>query len=569
MKKIKGFLIYPLTTLSLMSGFVFDSSADTKTIPNGYTELYSGIYISKTPGYYSTEQTLSFSVDDNLELYYSLNYDNSDVSAMTLYEKPFKVNKSSTNNIVNYPVTKSVDAILPDDTEGKCVSDTYINNIQKTGNYVLFDKQPVVKIAVIDKETKQTVFKRSLTYIISDKVTENIDIPVISLSLPYEDIMGENGFYNKIREDISKRADLEYFDSKYNEYFYRNTQVKLGGNWTLGYPQRTLNLNFNKDENGKKNDKVNEHVFENRTKRADSTKRLTNLTRIRLHNGGNAFESSTRINDAILQEIMKDGYAATTGYRPAVVYINGEYWGLMSIREQYKDVYFENNYDVDKDNVITYDLKGTWSVDEGDETVGITKLNEMESYLSNNDFRNDTVYQQFIDKYLDIHSFLDVVLAHAYSGNWDFIGNFNNLKMWTVQEANDENDYEDGKFRFVLHDTDFAFTSYQNPLYPYHANAYCKFPLFQKLMSNDSFRDALYNRASELVNTILSPYNCMDTMNRMIDEVRPFHDYSSLRWGQKEEDLSSWNKDINDVFCFFEKKSSTFLNEIKNILCMY
>lgn len=569
MKKIKGFLIYPLTTLSLMSGFVFDSSADTKTIPNGYTELYSGIYISKTPGYYSTEQTLSFSVDDNLELYYSLNYDNSDVSAMTLYEKPFKVNKSSTNNIVNYPVTKSVDAILPDDTEGKCVSDTYINNIQKTGNYVLFDKQPVVKIAVIDKETKQTVFKRSLTYIISDKVTENIDIPVISLSLPYEDIMGENGFYNKIREDISKRADLEYFDSKYNEYFYRNTQVKLGGNWTLGYPQRTLNLNFNKDENGKKNDKVNEHVFENRTKRADSKKRLTNLTRIRLHNGGNAFESSTRINDAILQEIMKDGYAATTGYRPAVVYINGEYWGLMSIREQYKDVYFENNYDVDKDNVITYDLKGTWSVDEGDETVGITKLNEMESYLSNNDFRNDTVYQQFIDKYLDIHSFLDVVLAHAYSGNWDFIGNFNNLKMWTVQEANDENDYEDGKFRFVLHDTDFAFTSYQNPLYPYHANAYCKFPLFQKLMSNDSFRDALYNRASELVNTILSSYNCMETMNRMIDEVRPFHDYSSLRWGQKEEDLSSWNKDINDVFCFFEKKSSTFLNEIKNILCMY
>ncbi len=569
MKKIKGFLIYPLTTLSLMSGFVFNSSADTKAIPNGYTELYSGIYISKMPGYYSTEQTLSFSIDDDLELYYSLNYDNSDVSAMTLYEKPFTVNKSSTNNIANYPVTKSVDAILSDDTEGKCVSDTYINNIQKTGNYVLFDKQPVVKIAVIDKETKQTVFKRSLTYIISDKVTENIDIPVISLSLPYEDIMGDNGFYNKIREDISKRADLEYFDSKYNEYFYRNTQVKLGGNWTLGYPQRTLNLNFNKDENGKKNDKVKEHVFENRTMRSDSTKRLTNLTRIRLHNGGNAFESSTRINDAILQEIMKDGYAATTGYRPAVVYINGEYWGIMSIREQYKDVYFENNYDVDKDNVITYDLKGTWSVDEGDETVGITKLNEMESYLSNNDFSNDTVYQQFIDKYLDIHSFLDVILAHAYSGNWDFIGNFNNLKMWTVQEANDDNEYEDGKFRFVLHDTDFAFTSYQNPLYPYHANAYCKFPLFQKLMSNQSFRDALYNRASELVNTILSPYNCMNTMNRMIDEVRPYHNYSSLRWGQKEEDLSSWNKDINDVFNFFEKKSGTFLSEIKNILCMY
>ncbi len=565
MKKIKGVLFLPITAFSLMSNF----ANEAKTIPDGYTELYSGIYVSKVPDFYSGKQTLSFIVEGNLELYYSLNYDNSDISKMTLYEKPFSVDKLSSSDTKDYPVTCSVDAILKDDTEGKCVSDTYINNIQKTGNYVLFDKQPVVKINVVNKSTKETIYKRSLTYIISDKVTENIDIPVISLSLPYDDIMGENGFYNRIRKDISKRADIEYFDSSYQEYFYRNTQIKLGGNWTLGYPQRTFNLNFNKDENGKKNEKVNEHVFQERTKRADSSKRLTNLTRIRLHNGGNTFESSTRINDAILQEIMKDGYVATTGYRPAIVYINGEYWGLMSIREHYKDVYFDNNYGVDKDNVITYDLKGTWSVDEGEEEAGLEKLNAMEDYLTSNDFTDENVYQNFINTYLDIDSFLDVVLAHAYSGNWDFIGNFNNLKMWTVKTKSDNSKYEDGRFRFVLHDTDFAFTSYQNPLYPYHANAYSKFPLFQKLMSNPSFRTSLYKRTVELVDTILSPYHCMETMNRMIDEIRPYHNDSALRWGQKEEDLSSWNSDINNVFAFFEKKSKTFVDEIKNILCMY
>lgn len=405
---------------------------------------------------------------------------------MALYKEPILINKSESRNIADFPITTSVDAILPDDKEGKCVSEAYINNIQKTENYILFDKQPVLKINVVNKNNKETVFKRSFTYLSEDKITKDINIPVFSLSMPYDDIMGSNGFYNKIREDISRRADLEFFDPEYNEYFYRNTQIKLGGNWTLGYPQRTFNLNFNKDENGKKNDKVKEHVFKEREQRGDKTKRLTKLSRFRLHNGGNAFESSTRINDAILQSIMKDSNASTTGYRPSIVYINGEYWGLMSIREHYKDVYFSDNYGIDKDNVTTYDLKGDWSVNDRDETIGQKKLKEMNDYLLSHDFTNEENYQAFLNQYLDIDSFIDVVLAHAYAGNWDFIGNFNNLKMWTVMQSNPNNKYEDGKFRFVIHDADFAFTDYQNPLYPYHANAYTKFPLMNKLKVSQS-----------------------------------------------------------------------------------
>ena len=568
MKDLKSFLILPITALSLMASLL-SSDSPTDILKRGYTQLTDGVYISKLPGFYSTGQSVSFIIDKNLELYYSLDYQNNDISKMALYKEPILINKSESRNKADFPITTSVDAILPDDKEGKCVSEAYINNIQQTENYILFDKQPVLKINVVNKNNKETVFKRSFTYLSEDKITKDINIPVVSLSMPYDDIMGSNGFYNKIREDISRRADLEFFDPEYNEYFYRNTQIKLGGNWTLGYPQRTFNLNFNKDENGKKNDKVKEHVFKEREQRGDKTKRLTKLSRFRLHNGGNAFESSTRINDAILQSIMKDSNASTTGYRPSIVYINGEYWGLMSIREHYKDVYFSDNYGIDKDNVITYDLKGDWSINDGDETIGQKKLKEMNDYLLSHDFTNEENYQAFLNQYLDIDSFIDVVLAHAYAGNWDFIGNFNNLEMWTVMQSNPNNKYEDGKFRFVIHDADFAFTDYQNPLYPYHANAYTKFPLMNKLMSNSSFRTRLYERSEELVNDILSTYHCIDTMNEMIDEVRHYHNYSALRWGQKEKDLNSWNNDINNTFTFFQRRSKKFVNEIHNILCMY
>ncbi len=562
--------LYQLIPLSLLLVLPPLSATENEfTPPKSYTKLSEGVFVSKAPGFYPGAIQVSFALDPSLELYYSFSADTNAIDSMTKYETAISVDKKSDHQKSDYPFTTSVDAILPEDKEGKCVSDTYINNIQKTGNYVFYDKQPILFIQVRNKETKETILKRSLTYLIKDEITTNIDIPVISLSLPYEEVFGKtNGFYNKIREDISKRANLEYFDPAYQESFYRNTQIKLGGNWTLGYPQRTLNLNFNKDENGKKNEKVTEHVFEERTKRAEN-KRLSKLTRFRLHNGGNAFESSTRINDAVLQRIMEESNAATTGYRPSIVYLNGEYWGLMSIREHYKDVYFENNYNVDKDNVITYDLKGGFSVDEGDETRGKEKLQEMEDYLSSHDLSNDSAYQTFLDQYLDLDSFLDVVLAQAYSGNWDFIGNFNNLKMWTVDVSNPGSKYEDGKFRFVLHDTDFAFTSYDNPLSPYHANSYSKFPLMQHLLKNQSFKNSMIQRTEELMDTLLNPYHCSDVLNQMMEEIRPYRMISDLRWGQKESDLSSWNLEINKTFTYFERKERTFLNDVRNIMMMY
>ena len=77
---------------------------------------------------------------------------------MTLYKEPILINKIESQNKADFPVTTSVDAILSDDKEGKCVSETYINNIQKTGNSVLFAKQPVLKINVVDKKNQRDGF---------------------------------------------------------------------------------------------------------------------------------------------------------------------------------------------------------------------------------------------------------------------------------------------------------------------------------------------------------------------------------------------------------------------------
>ena len=527
----------------------------------GYHELMDGLYVNYKPGVYNEPINVEFKLaNPNASVHYTLDHTIPTANS-TKYAYPISVSKIPSDSLDEFPLTRSVDGLLAGDTGGKCVSQVYLDNIQNPGNYPMFQKQNVITIKYNDGEGNEKV--RTLTYLTGD-----FDIPVVSLSMPYENWFGaEEGFYNKIREEIEHRVNMEYFDSEYDEYFYINSQIKLGGNWTLGYPLRTLNLNFNKDENGDKQKLPKTHLFKNRKTR-DGRKELTSFKRFRLHSGGNAFESWTGFNDAIIQNMMDGTNASTTGYRPCIVYCNGEYWGLQYIREHYKDVYFEENYDVEKDDVAMYEYNGGFVLDSGDEENSQAFIYEMMNYLNNNDFRNNDVYEYFINNFVDIESFMDVFIAELYAGNWDFVGNNNNLKLWRVTKVDPSNPYADGKIRCVLHDVDFAFTDYSNFLDKNHANSYSKFPILAKLLQNEKFKADFYARAEELVATNLNSINGISTMDAMVAEVKPYKQDAMTRWGNGAN-YNNWYKEINNTYNFLKDRDKNFLKTLKSTLETY
>ncbi len=520
----------------------------------GYYEVLDGVYVNYHPGVYNENIVLNFKFKDKGgRLYYSLDSSN----PTTMYLNKITINLFGEKANRDYPLTTSVDAILANDTGGRCISYNYINNIQKPQNYILSDKQCVVTIKFVDSNGK--ISSRSLTYMNTDYT-----IPVISLSMPYDNWFGENGFYNKIREDISHYVNMEYFDSSYDEYFYVNSKIKLGGNWSLGYPQRTLNLNFNKDVNGNKNEKVEAHIFGERMTLGDSEKRLTKLTRFRLHNGGNCFEERTGFNDAILHNLMYGTNVSTTAYRPCVTYLNGEYWGIYSIREHYSDTYFEDNYGVDKDNVTVYELKGNVSVDDGVEEGAMEHLEIISDYLKN-DFSNDEIYENFINTYIDVDSLIDCFIAHSYAGNWDFVGNYNNLKFWRTVTIDESNPYADGKIRFCLHDVDFAFSDTQNFLDPNHQNSYVKFDIYRKLLENEQFKIRFYKRAEELIATNFSYENAEEVIYKMVREILRYRVQSFRRWGNQIS-YTDWRNESELVLEYIKQRNETYLPMLKETL---
>lgn len=73
----------------------------------------------------------------------------------------------------------------------------------------------------------------------------------------------------------------------------------------------------------------------------DSGKTITKHKKLVLRNGGNYAFAGTKYNDAYWQSMLSDLDCETQGSRACVVYIDGEYWGLYILQQDFDDSYFE------------------------------------------------------------------------------------------------------------------------------------------------------------------------------------------------------------------------------------
>ena len=532
-----------------------------------YYQLKRGLYVNKMPGQYLYGFDLKFAYNKKEgKLYY--NYDGekpilNDLCYLAPY-KAVKIYENIPESDDEIPLSTSVDEILKN-YDNRLVSYNYINNIQNPGNYQYFNNAISLSISFIYKEIQTDM---ALTYLVDDDNT--YDIPLVFLSMPYKDWFGNiNNFYNNIYEEIEKYGTLEYYDPISGDYFQRTTKIKLGGGWSKGYPQRTLNVNFNKDEKGNKNEKVTVSIFGERKTCGDTEKDLTKFIRFRLHNGGNCFESWSGFNDAIIQQAMFDSNVATSAYRPCLAYLNGEYWGLMSLREHYSDYYIQQNYGVDNKNVTMFEVKGDIVYDDGDEN-GVKYINELKTLIDDSRFKSNNQNQleaafQDMAEMIDIDSFIDCLLTQTYACNWDFVGNWNNLKMWRSMKTSNK-DYEDGKWRFCLHDLDFAFTDTTNFLSKYANNSYNNWGLVKSLMKCKTFRTLLVERAEELISFNLSMKHLSDITLNFYKGVKIYKKDFARRWGQPDSFYNDWMNYYSYLLNYYQTRSSGFVNELKTIL---
>ena len=493
-------------------------------------------------------------------------------------------------------------------------------------NYGYVDKGVCISLIEIAPDGSVVGRKRG-TYIVNSQLAAS-DLPIVCLTAPVEDWIGQNkdaGLYNVYpteTSDLKYRGWLEFYDLKTNESFALNTQMKRGGNWTRAYPCRTINLNFNKDENGDKNVIPKLDIFDGRERMDGNGLIAGTIKRFRLHSGGNAcFE--TMISDAFVHKLVgRKTNVATTAWRPCMLYLNAEYWGVYQLREHYSDIYFQNNYGVDKDEVMYVDKvyngnnsnesysRYKFEIKEGDESEVLAALDDLYQFLGYDYLKAPTTrardwntdgweltgegskYYEFC-KRVDVESLVDLVLIHGYCANWDFM--YNNLRMWKTRTLDNSNPYADGKWRFCLHDVDFAFedatadnvliaddgtkgdglwNSHQLSIFDYYTgNANLNtgavtgyllpynYLLLYLPMQNPEFK-ALIKQRAEYIQQLFNTADCESLWNEMSSELSPYIADRAIRWGCNWN-YDTWQNDLNYRLWRIQNRATYFMPQVK------
>lgn len=335
--------------------------------------------------------------------------------------------------------------------------------------------------------------------------------------------------------------------------------IRMQGNYSRSDYQKGFRL-YAKKEYGDKNFK---YAFFGEDLKDDAGKTKDKFKKLVLRNGGNgAFLA--KYNDAYWQSLITDLSCDTQAARVCVVYLNGEYWGLYILEEDYDDSYFENTHGVNKDDVVVYKgdaekYESGYKLDEGTLPSGVTDegyyLQELMLFFeTHSDLKKESDYQEFA-KLVDTDSFLDYFAVQIWINNkWDWPGK--NWSMWKTAQTDGANTYADGRWRLSFYDLDFGGVSgasdvSTNTIRDDNYNDYglldmdTKNPVvlsYAYLMSNPSFRKEFSDKLKELSSKNFETEAAINALQKYRDVYQPLYQQFFTRYFG-EDNAAKFTKD--------------------------
>ena len=408
----------------------------------------------------------------------------------------------------------------------------------------------------------------SKTYIFGEDEAEGL--PVVFLSTDPstffdEDtgmyVMGPNASWDfpyfgaNFWEDWERPIHFEILETDGSGYA-ANAGVKIFGGWSRAFPQKSLSI-FSRSYYGPST--FDYGLF------PDSG--IESYEAFILRNSGNDWES-TMLRDGFITSLTNGLNIDHQQYRPAVLYLNGEFWGIQNIREKVNEHFLASHHLINAENIDLLDIQG---VNEENIVHGtnIDYVNLLD-YLENQDM-GDPIVQNALENWIDVESYMSYQAFQIFIDNRDWPGN--NIKFWRDHRVG-------GKWRWILYDTDFGFSIWESNAYTYNTLSFALNPngpgwpnppwstfLFRRMMDNDHFKHSFINIYCDLLNTVFQPnylISHLDSIANNIEDIIPVH---RARWynnGNWPNSTVNWESRINTMENFSTNRRSYAINHIKN-----
>lgn len=309
-------------------------------------------------------------------------------------------------------------------------------------------------------------------------------------------------------QDWERPVHVEFYEPDGTLGFRLNAGMQVFGGWSRGRDQKSVAI-YARSRYGK--GEIDYQIFPD--------KEIDTFEAFLLRNAGNDWDG-TFFRDGYMQYLVKDVMdLEVMAFRPAHVYLNGEYWGILNLREKLNEHFVASNRSLDPDRMdFLGNGGGNYEV-----FAGTTKnYLELIDYIENNDLAEKQHFN-YVAEQIDIDNYIDYMIAEIYINNTDWPGN--NIKYYRPN-------FPGGKWRWLIFDTDFGFglyeTGYNENTLDFaleaHGSGWPNPPwstfLFRSMMKNRFFKQRFAVRFTDLINTVFTE----ERMLRLLDEFKRMFD---------------------------------------------
>jgi len=505
----------------------------------------------------------------------------------------------------NASIRFTLDGSIPDETSALYTGPILIKSKTGTANGIsMIDNTSPWWIPPAGKVFKSTVVRAKLfipdtltlatetaTFFVDNGIFSRYNVPVISIVTDSINLFGyERGIYvkGKIYDDWiaahpdslplfipgnylmrgdawERQAHIEFFEKDGTPGFSCDAGIRTHGGASRMFRHKSLRISF---RDKYETDQIDYPVFPDLKTRAGQFP-LTKFNGFILRNSGNDYDN-TMFRDGLIQRLIHHTLIDFQDIRPAVVFLNGEFWGFHNIREKQDENYISHHYHFPADDAHILETYG--NVADGPYDAP-NHFIEMYQYIENNNMSQTNAYQYVISQ-MDITDFIHYQCIQIYIRNTDWPGN--NVKFWRKGTSQFEplSPYgQDGRWRWIIFDTDFGFglvdewnaaqhntlafatdpnqTEWPNPAW--------STLLLRKLLDNNHFKNDFINIMADHMNSSFKPHRVIEVIDsmqiiysqNMQEHLNRWHSYGTI---------GDWETKVN-IMRVFAQQRPTYMQQ--------
>ena len=348
--------------------------------------------------------------------------------------------------------------------------------------------------------------------------------------------------------DWERPVNFEYITTDGEMVINQEAYMEMCGGWSRAWTPHSFKIKANKVYDGQ--NFIPYPIFKDKANLKHKT--------LQIRNGGN--DTDSRIKDAALQEIVHSSGLDIDGQecQPVVHFINGQYIGMLNIREPNNKHFVEANYGLDDEEIDQFEMSP--------DSNYVQKCGTDESFLEwhslSSNAADNAVYEQICNM-VDIDEYINYMAVELYLGGTDWPQN--NIKGFKPR-------YEGGKFRFVLFDLDGTFAASSDVFNTFEWKQYNHtfdyiydtgenmtgeikwVTIFLNMLQNDQFRKQFIDTYCLVAGSVFVSERC----NAIIDEMA-----SRTEQALSYEGKSPWWT-ANNLKNSISNRQQTMINALKN-----